>query len=231
MEPAAVDFHQFADLAVSLEVVRQNFERYGLLDEQVRFLPGWFRDTLPGAPIESLSIMRLDGDMYESTMDGLVHLHPKLSPADLPSSMITTRWRPATRPFTTIDPNTVSWAADRTGRLWGFLEKDVRMTYAVVSVIGLEVGEGVAAGRTYFTARNILKDGTPFAPMGMYFERFVQEGDMWRFKWRLFQTHYVGPPDLTGTYTQNPDYGPSPAMPPLDAIPEGEVPSTVSPGS
>ncbi len=67
------------ELAVSLEQVKSNFERYGLLDEQVRFLEGWFRDTLPEAPIERLAVFRLDGDMYESTMDALVYLYPKLS--------------------------------------------------------------------------------------------------------------------------------------------------------
>jgi O-methyltransferase len=72
--------HQFAYLAVSLEQVRTNFQRYGLLDDQVRFLKGWFKDTLPSAPIGRLAIIRLDGDMYESTMDGLVNLYPKLSP-------------------------------------------------------------------------------------------------------------------------------------------------------
>jgi O-methyltransferase len=66
-------------LAVSLEDVRANFKRYGLLDDRVRFLKGWFRDTLPTAPIERLSLMRLDGDMYESTMDALKALYPKLS--------------------------------------------------------------------------------------------------------------------------------------------------------
>lgn len=72
-------FHLFETLSVSLEEVRTNFERYGLLDDQVRFLKGWFRDTLPKAPIEQLSVLRLDGDSYESTMDGLVNLYPKLS--------------------------------------------------------------------------------------------------------------------------------------------------------
>jgi O-methyltransferase len=66
-------------LAVSVEEVRANFERYGLLDEQVKFLKGWFRDTLPGAPIKSIAVMRLDGDMYESTTDALVNLYPRLS--------------------------------------------------------------------------------------------------------------------------------------------------------
>lgn len=65
---------------VALEYVKRNFERYGLLDPQVKFLKGWFRDTLAGAPIEKLAILRLDGDLYESTMDALVPLYPKLSP-------------------------------------------------------------------------------------------------------------------------------------------------------
>jgi hypothetical protein len=51
-------------LAVSQEEVEQNFRKYGLLDEQVVFLKGWFKDTLPSAPIEKLAVMRLDGDMY-----------------------------------------------------------------------------------------------------------------------------------------------------------------------
>jgi O-methyltransferase len=66
-------------LAVSLEQVRDNFARYGLLDNQVRFLAGWFQETLPTAPIDRLAILRLDGDMYQSTMDALRYLYPKLS--------------------------------------------------------------------------------------------------------------------------------------------------------
>ena len=71
--------HTFSELAVSLEQVKANFGRYGLLDEQVVFLKGWFKDTLPGAPIQKLAVARLDGDMYESTMDALKALYPKLS--------------------------------------------------------------------------------------------------------------------------------------------------------
>lgn len=67
-------------LAVSLDTVRQNFARYGLLDDRVKFLVGWFRDTLPSAPIGPLALIRLDGDLYESTMDSMVALYPKLSP-------------------------------------------------------------------------------------------------------------------------------------------------------
>jgi len=73
-------FHSFPELAVSVEEVRRNFEKYGLLDDQVRFLKGWFRDTLPTAPVERLALLRLDGDMYESTIIALESLYPKLSP-------------------------------------------------------------------------------------------------------------------------------------------------------
>lgn len=73
------EHYKLSFLAVSEEQVRQNFERYGLLDDQVRFLKGWFKDTLPSAPIEKIAVMRLDGDMYESTMDALNALYDKLS--------------------------------------------------------------------------------------------------------------------------------------------------------
>ena len=64
----------------SLEAVRDRFDRYGLLDDQVKFLPGWFRDTLPTAPIERLALLRLDGDLYDSTYDALDALYPRVSP-------------------------------------------------------------------------------------------------------------------------------------------------------
>ncbi|MCP9452152.1 MAG: TylF/MycF family methyltransferase [Nitrospira sp.] len=67
------------DMAVSLEQVKSNFSRYGLLDEQVVFLPGFFHETLPTAAVTSLSVLRADADLYESTREILTHLYPKLS--------------------------------------------------------------------------------------------------------------------------------------------------------
>lgn len=72
--------HRLSDLRVGVDQVKHNFERYGLLDDQVQFLVGWFRDTLPTAPIDQLAVMRLDGDMFESTIQSLDALYPKLSP-------------------------------------------------------------------------------------------------------------------------------------------------------
>jgi O-methyltransferase len=65
--------------AVSRAEVEQNFRRYGLLDEQVQFIEGWFKDTLPDAPIKKLAVLRLDGDMYEATMQALTSLYDRLS--------------------------------------------------------------------------------------------------------------------------------------------------------
>lgn len=63
----------------SLEGVKSNFARYGLLDEQVVFVKGYFSETLPHLDAEAFSVIRLDGDLYESTMDALNCLYPKLS--------------------------------------------------------------------------------------------------------------------------------------------------------
>lgn len=71
--------NQFPQLGVSLEQVQANFARYGLLNEQVRFLKGWFRDTLPRIPVQQLAVLRVDGDLYESTMDALRYLYPRLA--------------------------------------------------------------------------------------------------------------------------------------------------------
>lgn len=67
-------------LAVSEKDVRANFARYGLLDDKVRILPGWFKDTLHDAPIESIAVLRLDGDLYESTIQALDGLYSRLTP-------------------------------------------------------------------------------------------------------------------------------------------------------
>ena len=67
-------------MMVSQETVQANFERFGLLDERVRFLKGWFCDTLPTAPIQQLALLRLDGDLYDSTRDALNAMYHRVSP-------------------------------------------------------------------------------------------------------------------------------------------------------
>lgn len=76
---AGQNAHIFKELAVSQEQVAENFRAYDLLDDQVQFVKGWFKDTLPKLPAPSFSLIRLDGDLYESTIQGLENLYPKLS--------------------------------------------------------------------------------------------------------------------------------------------------------
>jgi O-methyltransferase len=69
----------YGHFAVSLQEVERNFSAYELLDDKVRFVKGWFRDTLPTLPVRQLAVLRLDGDYYESTRDALVNLYDKVS--------------------------------------------------------------------------------------------------------------------------------------------------------
>jgi O-methyltransferase len=69
---------QFNRQAASLAEVKSLFARYHLLDEQVRFLPGFFEHTLPDAPVKDLALLRLDGDFYNATTCILKHLYPKV---------------------------------------------------------------------------------------------------------------------------------------------------------
>ena len=70
---------RFPWMAAGVEAVRDNFETYQLLTDRVRFLPGLFADTLPDAPVERLAILRIDGDLYESTRDALDALYDRVS--------------------------------------------------------------------------------------------------------------------------------------------------------
>jgi hypothetical protein len=78
--PPGANWPEEHRLAVPMAEVQHNFRLYGLLDEQVRFLPGWFRDSLPGGAPGPFAVIRLDGDLYESQMDALTYLYPRLSP-------------------------------------------------------------------------------------------------------------------------------------------------------
>lgn len=95
------DWHLRPLTEVGVAQVRRNFDRYGLLDDQTVFLRGWFKDTLPTAPIDRIAVLRLDGDLYESTMDALRPCTRGSRPAASSSSTTTTS-RCAARPSATI---------------------------------------------------------------------------------------------------------------------------------
>jgi hypothetical protein len=71
---------KFPMLAIDMETVVDLFVRYGLMDSNVRFLKGWFKDTLQCSPVRELSLLRVDGDLYESTWDALDSLYGRVTP-------------------------------------------------------------------------------------------------------------------------------------------------------
>ncbi len=72
------DLPLYSFLSVSLANVRAHFARLGL-DRGVRFLPGFFEDTLPALRGHRWSLVRLDGDTYRSTRVSLDCLYRGLS--------------------------------------------------------------------------------------------------------------------------------------------------------
>jgi O-methyltransferase len=77
---AGLDWSMVHELAVSLEEVKSNFAAYDLLDDQVEFIKGYFSDTLSTVKPDRFALLRLDGDLYESTIVALECLYPRLSP-------------------------------------------------------------------------------------------------------------------------------------------------------
>lgn len=65
-------------LAVPLDDVKASFARFGCQDG-VRFVPGFFEETMPGLTDQRWSVVRLDGDSYEATWMTLQSLYPDLS--------------------------------------------------------------------------------------------------------------------------------------------------------
>lgn len=76
---------QMSYLKVSKEQVMHNFQKYGLLNDNIQFVKGFFFDSLPKLRHQQLhsgwklSILRLDGDMYESCLDSIFNLYEFLS--------------------------------------------------------------------------------------------------------------------------------------------------------
>lgn len=79
--PADAGLHLeiYPELAIPLDAVKENFRAHGLLDDRVRFVEGLFADTLPAVPAREFALVRLDGDLYESTIDALDALYPRLA--------------------------------------------------------------------------------------------------------------------------------------------------------
>lgn len=80
----------------------------------------------------------------------------------------------------------------------------------------LEVGDGTATGRIDVTELAKMSDGSSAMTMGVYYDRYVEQEERWRFRWRHFGLHYRGPLDLSAELVECPHYGPPPQLPDAD---------------
>jgi O-methyltransferase len=62
-----------------IDEVRDNIARYGLLDDRIEFVKGYFADTLPALAARQFALIRLDSDSYDSVLTSLEYLYPQLS--------------------------------------------------------------------------------------------------------------------------------------------------------
>lgn len=93
------------------------------------------------------------------------------------------------------------------------LTANTERTMMFLSTPILEIGQGTATGRTHVTECIKLKDGKAMRTLGIYYDRFVDQGERWRFEWRHFDLHYYGPPDFSAPFYECKEYGPPPGMP------------------
>lgn len=63
----------------SIETTKQQMEAWGIPDELLVYHPGWFSDTVASMMQTPIAMLRLDGDLYDSTRVCLEHLYPLLS--------------------------------------------------------------------------------------------------------------------------------------------------------
>mmetsp|Transcript_15552 Transcript_15552/g.29517 ORF Transcript_15552/g.29517 Transcript_15552/m.29517 type:complete len:537 (-) Transcript_15552:46-1656(-) len=66
-----------------VSIVKKLFQDHGFATDgsgpvSIRFLRGWFEDTLPDSTISNIAILRLDGDMYSSTLQALFALYRRV---------------------------------------------------------------------------------------------------------------------------------------------------------
>ena len=73
-----INLSDFPYLAVPMEEVQQNFIRFGVNDNPIRFIKGLFKDTLPKMK-GRYAVIRADGNLYSSSMEILTNLYPSLS--------------------------------------------------------------------------------------------------------------------------------------------------------
>lgn len=77
---ADTDGRSLLDVSTDVNLVREGFERLGLLDERVRFLQGEPAETLPDSPIEQVALLRVGGGLGRAVEDVLEALYDAVAP-------------------------------------------------------------------------------------------------------------------------------------------------------
>jgi len=71
--------HTIKMLSISMEEVKNNFNEFNLLDDNIKFIKGYFQNSLKNTSVESLSLLRVDADMYSGTYSVLENLYDKVN--------------------------------------------------------------------------------------------------------------------------------------------------------
>lgn len=103
------------------------------------------------------------------------------------------------------------------GKAFGNLLGACERVNLVLGMPVLEIGQGTASGRIPVTEFTKLVDGNSAMTIGIYYDRYVEDGSQWRFSWRHWALHYRGPGALSAAFVDCPEYGPHPGMPAPDA--------------
>lgn len=69
--------------ACSMGQVVKVLRQAGVDLKRTVFHPGWFQEVLPGLDISPIALLRLDGDLYESTRCCLEHLYHQVAPGGI----------------------------------------------------------------------------------------------------------------------------------------------------
>lgn len=102
------------------------------------------------------------------------------------------------------------------GPLFGKLMTICARVQIIAGTPILNIEQGAVIGRINVTELAKMADGSSAMTLGVYYDRYVEEGGRWRFQWRHFSLHYRGPIDLSADLVPSPDYGPPPNLPSAD---------------
>ena len=73
------DFHRQPSFRASLESVRGNVRRYGLSEDRIRYVDGWFEDTLSALEVHRIGVLQIGVDLFTATTTALGALYPRVS--------------------------------------------------------------------------------------------------------------------------------------------------------